>query len=82
LIRENIPKQSERQRLLREVEGILAVSALEEEDDDMLMLNQSDEEADQLLFSDTNEANEWLQLVQSSRYLVDRARDKEHHLRR
>ncbi|KAL4162345.1 hypothetical protein PRNP1_002892 [Phytophthora ramorum] len=69
-----MPKQSDRQRLLREVEDTLAVNALEEEDDAMLMLNEYDEEADRLLFSDTSEANELLQLVQSSRYLVGRER--------
>ncbi|GMF56209.1 unnamed protein product [Phytophthora fragariaefolia] len=69
-----MPKQSDRQRLLREVGDILAVGALDEEDNEILMLNESDEEAVRLLFSDTNEANELLQLVQSSCYLVDRER--------
>ncbi|KAG3071058.1 hypothetical protein PI124_g18166 [Phytophthora idaei] len=59
-----MPKQSERQILLREIVNITAVVALEEEDDDTL---DGDERQlkldDELLFSQTDEIASLLHLV-------------------
>ncbi|KAL3660523.1 hypothetical protein V7S43_014667 [Phytophthora oleae] len=57
-----MPKRSDRQQLIHEVVDVLAVAAVEEEDDAMLDL------------ADDSKTEEQLQLVQSSRYLVPRQR--------
>ncbi|KAG2858352.1 hypothetical protein JG687_00009547 [Phytophthora cactorum] len=51
-----MPKQSERQLLLREIADITAVAALEEEDDDTLDGDDRQPKIDdELLFSQTDE---------------------------
>ncbi|KAE8988112.1 hypothetical protein PR002_g21859 [Phytophthora rubi] len=67
---------SERQRLLRDIVDVMAVATLEEEDDDLLHSAQGRAAVteDQLLFSELDQVSDMLQLVESSRYLVDRER--------
>ncbi|KAG2765437.1 hypothetical protein PC129_g24211 [Phytophthora cactorum] len=59
-----MPKQSERQILLREIVNITAVVALEEEDDDKLDGDERQLKLDDgLLFSQTDEIASLLHLV-------------------
>ncbi|KAE9327430.1 hypothetical protein PF008_g16399 [Phytophthora fragariae] len=76
LQQEEVPRVSERQRLLRDIVDVMAVATLEEDDDDLLHSAQGRAAVteDQLLFSDLDEVSDMLQLVESSRYLVDRKR--------
>ncbi|KAE9164106.1 hypothetical protein PF004_g29938 [Phytophthora fragariae] len=71
-----MPRVSERQRLLRDSVDVMAVATLEEDDDDLLHSAQGRAAVteDQLLFSELDEVSDMLQLVESSRYLVDRKR--------
>ncbi|KAE9071741.1 hypothetical protein PF010_g25751 [Phytophthora fragariae] len=71
-----MPRVSERQRLLRDIVDVMAVATLGEEDDDLLHSAQGRAAVteDQLLFSKLDEVYDMLQLVESSRYLVDRKR--------
>ncbi|KAE8957231.1 hypothetical protein PR002_g31231 [Phytophthora rubi] len=71
-----MPRVSERQHLLRDIVDVMAVATLEEDDDDLLHSAQGRAAVteDQLLFSELDEVSDMLQLVESSRYLVDRKR--------
>ncbi|OWY92246.1 hypothetical protein PHMEG_00038827 [Phytophthora megakarya] len=70
-----MPKQSERQRLVRELVDVMAVAALEEEDDEDMAMSSSDRDADdeeEPLMAQVDDVSVLLLLVMSSRYLTGR----------
>ncbi|KAE8899278.1 hypothetical protein PF005_g6935 [Phytophthora fragariae] len=68
-----MPRLSERQRLIHDIVDVMAVAIMDEENDELLNDNLT-ADSDLLLISDVDDVSEMLQLVQSSRYLVDRER--------